>query len=456
MSEAGNGLSKVLRPVDAIMIVIGNVVGVGIFTTTGFIAAEIADAWLILSVWLLGGVLTLMGSLTYGELGAAFPRAGGDYVYLSEAYGPLAGFLVGWVGFLIINPGSVASLSLGLAEYLLPLAAGKQTMEMPILTKAVALAAIVVFSGINILSLRLASRVQNLVSLLSLITIVGVVVAGFALGQGNWSNFNFTDPEAGFGDVFGPAMVSVFFTYSGWFVAAYVASEIKNPQKWLPRTLIIGSLVVCVLYMLVNALYIYALPVLRMQGVVDIMRLAYENMFGFTASALVSVMILIAILGSLNSVILTSPRIYFAMARDGLFPNLVGKAHPKLHTPVWAIVIQACLSCVMVLVGNFYQLLSYTVFFMLLTSIATAIGVIVMRKKRPTLERPYRVPGYPLIPLLFIAAYVWIGLRIFLHNPTDSLIGLGITASGVPFYLWWRKAGHALWSPGPSGQGQER
>ena len=456
MSEAGNGLSKVLRPVDAIMIVIGNVVGVGIFTTTGFIAAEIADAWLILSVWLLGGVLTLMGSLTYGELGAAFPRAGGDYVYLREAYGPLAGFLVGWVGFLIINPGSVASLSLGLAEYLLPLATGKQTMEMPILTKAVALCAIVVFSGINILSLRLASRVQNLVSLLSLITIVSVVVAGFALGQGDWSHFTFTDSKAGFGDVFGPAMVSVFFTYSGWFVAAYVASEIKNPQKWLPRTLIIGSLVVCVLYMLVNALYIYALPVLRMQGVVDIMRLAYETMFGFAASALVSVMILVAILGSLNSVILTSPRIYFAMARDGLFPNLVGKAHPKLHTPVWAIVIQGCLSCVMVLVGNFYQLLSYTVFFMLLTSIATAIGVIVMRKKRPDLERPYRVPGYPLIPLLFIAAYVWIGLRIFLHSPTDSLIGLGITASGVPFYLWWQKAGHALWSPGPSQQGQER
>lgn len=440
MADQGNGLDKVLRPVDAMMIVIGNVVGVGIFTTTGFIAADIADAWLILSVWLLGGVLTLLGSLSYGELGAAFPRAGGDYVYLREAYGPLAGFLVGWVGFLIINPGSIASLALGLAEYMLPLASGRSTAEMPMLTKIVALAAIAGFSAVNVLSLRLASRVQNLVSGLGLLTIIVVVAAGFALGKGDWSHFAYSDGKAGVNDVFGPAMVSVFFTYSGWFVASYVASEIKNPQKWLPRTLIISSLVVCALYMLVNALYIYAIPVPQMNGVVDIMRLACDSLFGFGASALVSAMIMVAILGSLNSVILTSPRIYYAMARDGLFPALIGRAHPRLHTPAWAIIIQGALSCCLVVVGNFYQLLSYTVFFMLLTSIAAAMGVIVVRYKQPGLARPYQVPGYPLTPLVFCAAYAWIAVRIFLHNPPHAIIGLAITITGIPFYLWWSKS----------------
>ena len=437
MAGDGNGLSKTLRPVDAVMIVIGNVVGVGIFTTTGFIAADLPDAWLILAVWLLGGVLTLLGALTYGELGAAFPRAGGDYVYLREAYGPLAGFLVGWVGFLIINPGSVASLALGLAEYLLPLATGQEAAIHPVGAKVVALAAVLLFSGLNIFSLRWASRAQNLVSGLALLTILGVVIAGFALGRGDWSRFAFTPLQGSWGNVFGPAMVSVFFTYSGWFVAAYVASEMKEPRRWLPPVLALSALVVTVLYLLVNALYVYALPVKSMQGVVDIMRLACDSMFGPWASALVSVMIVLAILGSLNSVILTAPRIYFAMSRDGLFPRFAGQVHATYRTPALAISAQALLACVLVLVGDFYRLLSYTVFFMLLTSTATAVGVMVLRLRRPNLERPYRVWAYPLTPLLFCLAYAWIAVRIFWHSPWDSTMGLLITLTGVPFFWWW-------------------
>lgn len=437
MTDRGNGLSKTLRPVDAVMIVIGNVIGVGIFTTTGFIAADLADAWLIIAVWVLGGGLTLMGALTYGELGAAFPRAGGDYVYLREAYGPLAGFLVGWIGFMIINPGSIASLALGLVEYLLPLVTGQAAEARPVTAKAVALGAIVLFSALNVVSLRWASRVQNTVSGLSLLTIVVVVVAGFALGRGDWGHFTYAEPGVAWPDVFGPAMISVFFTYSGWFVAAYVASEIKAPQRWLPRTLIIGAAVVTTLYVLVNLLYIYALPVPEMRGVVDIMRLVCQALFGFEASALVSAMIVVAILGSLNSVVLTAPRIYFAMARDGLFPQLAARAHPRYHTPVWAIVIQGLLSCGLVLVGNFYQLLSYTVFFMLLTSTATALGVVVIRLRRPELPRPYKTPGYPLTPLVFSALYAWIAARIFWHGPLEATLGLLLALTGVPVYLWW-------------------
>ncbi|ADK85006.1 amino acid permease-associated region [Desulfarculus baarsii DSM 2075] len=438
MSDKCNGLERALRPLDAVMIVVGNVVGVGIFTTTGFIAGDIADAWLIMAVWLLGGALTLLGALSYGELGAAFPRAGGDYVYLREAYGPLAGFLVGWVGFFIINPGSIAALALGLAEYLLPLAAGPA--EYPVAKKVVALAVIVLFSALNYFSVRWACRVQNAVSGLGLLTIIVVAAAGFIWGRGDWANFDFHGPSASLADLFGPAMVSVFFTYSGWFVSAYVAGELKEPQKSLPISLIISSLLVMALYVLMNALYIYALPVPGMAGVVDIARQACLALFGGPwAANLVSLMIIVAILGSLNSVVLTAPRIYYAMASDEVFPARLARVHPRFRTPHWAIGAQTVLSCLLVLVGNFYQLLSYTVFFMLLTSTATALGVFVLRRRKPDLTRPYKVWGYPYTTLAFVAAYAWIAARIFWHNPWDAAMGLLITLSGVPFYLWWSR-----------------
>jgi len=266
MAETENGLKKTLRPVDAVMIVVGNVVGVGIFTTTGFIAGDLPDARLIMAVWLFGGLLTLFGALSYGELGAAFPRAGGDYVYLREAYGPLAGFLVGWVGFFIINPGSIAALALGFVEYLLPLTVRDPGAVSPTAAKAVAVSVILLFTVVNLLSVRWASRAQNLVCGLSLLTMILMLGAGFLWGTGNWGHFHARSDSASVGDLFGPAMISVFFTYSGWFVSAYVASEMKEPQKTLPLSLIAGSILVTLLYTGMNLFYIYALPVSEMKG----------------------------------------------------------------------------------------------------------------------------------------------------------------------------------------------
>ncbi len=445
MAETDNGLKKTLRPLDAVMIVVGNVVGVGIFTTTGFIAGDIPDARLIMAVWLFGGLLTLFGALSYGELGAAFPRAGGDYVYLREAYGPLAGFLVGWVGFSIINPGSIAALALGFVEYLMPLAVREPGAVSPIAAKAVGVSVILVFTAVNLLSVRWASRAQNLVCGLNLLTMILMLGAGFLWGAGNWDHFQARSDSASIGDLFGPAMISVFFTYSGWFVSAYVASEMKDPRKTLPLSLIAGSILVTILYTAMNLFYIYALPVSDMKGAVDIARRASEALLGSGASILVSVMILFGILGSLNSVILTAPRITFAMAGDGLFPAILGAVHPRTSTPYWAIAVQALVSCLMVMAGSFYQLLSYTVFFMLLSCIATAAGVFVLRIRRPGLERPYRVWGYPVTTLVFVCSYAWIAVRIFLHDPRNAAIGLLITLTGVPFFLLWnrsrRKAG---------------
>lgn len=437
-SSSDAGLVKTLRPIDAVMIVVGNVVGVGIFTTTGFIAAELPDARLIMGAWLLGGLLTILGALAYGELGAAFPRAGGDYVYLREAYGPLAGFLVGWVGFFIINPGSIAALGLGLAEYLLPLVVRDPEAIGSGMKNGTALGAIFSFSLLNYVSLRWASRAQNLVSGLNLLTMVLILAVGFLWGSGNWGHLTHRAPDAALGGLFGPAMVSVFFTYSGWFVAAYVAGEMKDPQRTLPLALLAASLIVTVLYLLMNLFYLYALPVPEMDGMVDIARRASEALLGSGAAIFFSIMILLGILGSLNSVILTAPRIYFAMARDRLFPRFMGRAHHRFRTPHQAVVVQAAVAAVMVLAGTFYQLLAYTVFFMLLTSVATVAGLFVLRHRRPDLERPFKVRGYPVTPLLFIAAYAWIGVRLFLYNPTNALIGLLIAISGVPFYFFWK------------------
>ncbi len=433
------GLKKTLRPVDAVMIVVGNVIGVGIFTTTGFIAGDLPDASLIIAVWVLGGVLTLFGALTYGELGAMYPRAGGDYVYLKEAYGPLAGFMVGWVGFFIINPGSMAALALGLTEYLLPLVGAGGEDLSPVVQKVTALTMILVFTFINYVSVQWSSWAQNLLSGFNLVTIVIMVSAGFIFGSGSWENFDYHSKTTSVNDLFGPAMVSVFFTYSGWFVSAYVASEMKNPRKTLPFSLIISSLVVTVVYIVMNVFYIYALSIPAMDGVVDIARRASESLLGGQASVLFSIMIVCAILGSLNSVTLTAPRIYYAMARDGLFPIRLGMVHPRFKTPHYSIAIQAVIACVLILAGNFYQLLSYTVFFMLLTCIATAFGVFFLRFRKPQLKRPYKVWGYPFTTIVFVAAYAWISIRVFLYNPRDALIGIFIVLIGIPFFMYWRK-----------------
>lgn len=432
-------LAKTLRPFDAVMIVVGNVVGVGIFTTTGFIAGDIPDAGLIMAVWLFGGFLTLLGALSYGELGSAFPRAGGDYVYLREAYGPLAGFLVGWVGFFIINPASIAALALGSTEYLLPIATADPSTLPSFVAKGIAIVLIVVFSSINTCSVRWASMTQNIVCGLNLLIILLVVCAGFIWGTGEWNHFRLSSPHSTWRDLFGPAMVSVFFTYSGWFVSAYVASEMKDASRTLPLSLIVSSLIVTVLYLLMNAFYIYALPVPEMKGVIDIARRASHMLLGERISVLVAVMVLLAILGSLNSVILTAPRIYYAMARDGLFPRVLGDVHNRCRTPHYAIALQGVLSCAMVLAGSFYQLLSYSVFFMILSSIATAAAVFVLRFRAPSLERPYKAWAYPFTPLVFVVCYSWIAVRVFLYNPTNALVGMAITLTAVPFFVYWRR-----------------
>lgn len=429
-------LKKNIGLFSAVMIVVGNVVGIGIFTTTGFLAQELPDPRSILLIWVIGGGLTLCGALTYGELGGSLPRTGGDYVYLREAYGPWAGFLLGWVGFFVINPGSIAALSLGLIKYLFPLLG---TASSAAREKLAAIAFIILISGINYRGTRWGSGFQNLFSILNLLIILSIVTLGLSLGTGDVAHFAPAPGQVPLGRLFGPAMIAVIFTYSGWFVSAYVAGEMKHPGRDLPRSLVYSSIIVTVLYLAMNVLYLYALPVEEMQGVVEIARTACHSLLGAPAAGWVSAMIILAILGSLNSVILTSPRIYYAMARDGVFFSKAGNTHPRYHTPHLSIILQAVIASILVIWGSFYQLLTYVVVIMLVSSIATASGLFVLRIRRPQLDRPYRVWGYPISPLIFLAAYCWIAMSIVIEKPCESALGILVTASGIPFYLYWRK-----------------
>jgi len=345
---------------------------------------------------------------------------------------------VGWVGFFIINPGSIAALSLGLAKYSLLFFPGEGWHHLWG-EKFLAIFTVLVLSIVNYLGVKRASRLQNIFSGFNLIIILLIVTVGFIWGSGNLDHFRFSANNLCCGDLLGTAMIAVIFTYSGWFVSAYVASEMKNPERNLPLSLIYSSLIVITVYVLMNIFYIYALPIPEMKGVIEIAGYAYNSLFGPRAARMVSLAIIFAILGSLNSVILTAPRVYYAMARDGIFFKKAGIVHPRYRTPYFSLIFQSGVAALLILWGNFYQLLAYVVFVMLLTSIATATGVVILRIRFPHLNRPYKVWGYPYTTLIFLFTYVWIAFKVFCGKPYESLLGIIITLSGIPFYFYWRR-----------------
>jgi len=456
-ASSGHGeLERRLNLFDATMIIVGNIIGVGIFTTTGLIADALPNPTVIISVWVLGGALTLCGALTYAELGAALPRAGGEYVFVKEAYGPLFGFLNGWTYFSVGNPGSIAAMAIGLSfnvQRFWPRASlTSDLVKIPFVGQslrfsagqALAILIILLFSTINYCGVRAGSLTQNVLTVAKLGAILAIAILGFLLGTGSWHNLAHaqTGPApAGFLGQLSLAMVAVIFAFTGWFTSTYVASEIKEPQRNVPYSIIWGTLIVMTVYVLINVAYLYALPVEQMKGVVNVAETAARALFGDAASVYVSLAIVVSILGAINSVILTAPRIYFAMARDGLFFPMAARVHPRFKTPGNSIVIQAVWSCVLVLSGSFSQLLTYTVVAMLAFSIMTGSANLVLRRTRPHLGRPYRTHGSPWVPGIFVLCYALILVNIVTSRPKEGLLGLAIVGLGVPIYFYWKRRG---------------
>jgi APA family basic amino acid/polyamine antiporter len=424
-------LKRSLNLFDATLIIIGNVVGAGIFTTSGFLAGELPHPLYFIGIWIIGGLLTLCGALTYAEMAGMFPHSGGDYQFLKAAYGPWAGFLLGWVSFWVINPGSIAALSIALVSYV----KGFITLN-PFPEKLLATGIICLLSFVNCRGIRISGTAQDIFTLGNVLIIVIFIAGGLAFGKGSWQNFTVVSTASlPLSKLFGPAMIAVIFTYSGWFVSAYIGEEIKKPERNLPLSLLFGAIAVTVLYTFINLTYLYAVPLSKLKDVVNIAQITAETLFmpGFAYTIILS--IILAITASINATILAGSRIYYAMAYDGIFWAPFKQLHPFYNTPHLSILIQMLLASLLVFIGTFTQLLSYVVFTMLLTSVATGIAHIVLRQRNPALQRPYRTWGYPVIPLVFIGFYMVIAIQIAYARPLTSIVGLCIALSGLPFYF---------------------
>jgi len=431
-------LKRRLNLLDATLLIIGNVVGAGIFTTSGFLAGELPQPLFFIGIWIIGGLLTLCGALTYAEMAGMFPHSGGDYQFLKAAYGPWAGFLLGWVSFWIINPGSIAALSIALVSYM----KGFFFLNTVLSEKLMAVGIISVLSFVNYRGVRLSGTTQDIFTSGNLIIVFVLIVGGLLVSQnGNWQHFTVVSPVSlPFGKLFGPAMIAVIFTYSGWFVTAYIGGEIKHPERNLPLSLLLGTSIVTIIYTLINVTYLYALSLSRLKDVVNVAQVTAETLFNRGFTQVVSFSIILAIAASINATILAGTRIYYAMASDNIFWSPLKKLHPMYNTPYVSVVSQTILACLFVMVGTFDQLLSYVVFVMILSSIATGVAHFALRWRRPDLTRPYRTWGYPVVPLLFISFYSWIAIQIAYARPTTSVFGILITLSGLPFYIWYKRS----------------
>lgn len=458
-AEQGKSEVKLVRQLglfDSTMILVGIVIGSGIFLTTGIMAKSIPSPSLILLAWIVGGLLALAGALTYAELGASLPEAGGQYVYLREAYGPLSGFLFGWISFMVYMPGSVAALGVAFAEYLGYFFPSLSTNSIIFSTaifgssfeyslswgQIVGIVLILFLTIVNYIGVIFGKIIQNTFTLLKIGTLLAIIFLGFAIGKGTSIDFTLNPTGLNMSQLiigFGIALVAVSWAFDGWNNVNFVAGEIKNPRKTLPLALILGTSLLIVLYVLTNYIYLYALPISEMMGVVRIAEKATSALFGGATAALISVAVMISTFGAANGCILAGPRIYYAMAKDKLFFKKMSEVHPRFRTPGLAILIQGIWACILTLTGTFDQLITFVMFVAIIFYITGATAVFTLRKKQPNLPRPYKTWGYPVVPILFIIASVGILFNTLIERPVESIAGLGFTAVGIPIYFYWRR-----------------
>jgi APA family basic amino acid/polyamine antiporter len=443
---------------DSTMMLVGIVIGSGIFLTTGIMAQSLPSSGMILLAWIFGGLIVLCGALTYAELGAAMPEAGGQYVYLKEAYSPLYGFLFGWQLFLVSMSGAIAALAAAFAEYFgsfFPLLSNQNIIFSTHLNlfnhshvfslsmgQLIAVAIIIVLSGINYIGVAPGKIIQDIITLVKIGIIVVFIIFGFTSGTAALANVSFSSTGLNLGQLligFGIALIAVFWAFDGWHNINYIAGEIKRPHRNLPYALIWGTLIIILLYVLVNVVYFLALPVEGMTGVVRIAEKAANSLFGRAAAGILSAAVLISIFGALHGAIFVGPRVYYAMAKDKLFFQRAARVHPRFRTPGTAIICQAIWACFLALTGTFEQLFTFAMFINILFWTAAAASVFKLRKKYPELPRPYKTWGYPFTPLVFIIVLTVILINGLIEKPVESLAGLGLAVIGIPIYYVWRK-----------------
>jgi len=431
------GLPRVLGFWDIIGIIVGGVIGSGIFIVPADVAREVQAPLLILAVWVVGGLLSYFGALSSSELGAAYPHAGGIYVYLREAYGSLLAFLFGWTLFLVIDSGAIATLAVAFSTSYLTHFIKLTPWEAKLIS--VGLIAFLVI--VNYIGVKAGAALQNFLTIIKFAALVGICGVVFILGKGNASNFVTPPlPHLSFGLLgpFGVALVATLWAYKGWEAATYSAGETKKPERNLPLGLLVGTLICIIIYVLTNLAYLYVIPSGTMANSPKIASDAMNLVIGPVGASIIAFIILFSIAGAANATVMTSPRVYFAMARDGLFFQKVAEVHPRFLTPHFSIVAIGVWSAILSISGTFEQLFTYVIFGEWVFFGLTVAAVIILRKKKPDLPRPYKTWGYPVTPIIFCLAAVFISLNSLINAFGSAFRGLLIILLGVPAYLYWK------------------
>jgi len=438
-----NGLKRELGLFSLTNIVIANMIGAGVLTLAGFLLVELPNPLLMMALWLIGGLGALCGAVCYGQLAAAFPQAGGEYAFLSRLFHPLAGFLSGWISFFVGFSAPIAAAALAFVEYMarafpviLNIGIGSGPGAGAIAKKAYAMAVIVIFTLMHRRGVRFGARIQNGLTLIKIAGIILFVTAGFAFGKGNIGHL-FQGGKLSFSlaqcKSIGLSFLWIMFAYSGWNASAYIGSEARTPTRNLPRSLILGTAVVVVLYLAMNLLYVYALPRGEISGTASIAGLAAARLFGRSLEQVISVFIAFALFSSLSAYIMLGPRVYFSMAQDNLFFRFAADVHPRYHVPSKSILFQGLIACAMVLIGTFDQLLTYLGFALGIFPILAVLGLFKLRQRGMSAGR---LIGFPLAAIFFITTSVLMLVFSFLERPRESIVAILTLLLGMPLYYF--------------------
>ncbi len=455
-----SSLRRELTVVSATALVVSNMIGTGIFTTTGFLAGDLGQVSLVLAIWAVGGIVAVAGCLVYAELGVNFPLSGGEYVYLREAWGPGWGFLSGWVSFFAGFSAPIAAGALAISAYLsyffpslAPGAANQRALAGLAWLhlgngQLLALVVISSFALINILGIKLAANVQTMLTLLKLAVLTGFLTLAFSVGNGHWQHFAEATARTSSHNLalqFAVSLTFVMFAYSGWNAATYVAEEIRSPERTLPVVMVAGTILVAVIYLVANVAFIYALPLASLKGVLRVGSEAAKALFQGRGGAIFSGLMAAALLSCVSAMVIVGPRVYYAMAQKGHFFSSAGRVHPRWGTPAAAIIFQTVASAVMILTGTFEALIYYIGFMLVLFAALATAGIFHLRK-RPGWKKLRAVDfWYPTVPAVFLVASGGMLISTVQLRPRESLLGLVTIVCGALFYWWrFRKAGYPV------------
>jgi len=451
-------LARRLGFTSAMMVVIGSVIGSGIFLTPQNVAATVQVPGVMLFVWVLTGILTLAGALTNAEIANEIPDAGGQYVFFRVLYGDLLAFLFGWSAFIVYQTGSIAAIAVAFARYFgyfvdLPvLPPSIEAWQLPLIgnihpfeaigVKLVAIGAIVLMAVINYLGVQFGGFVQNLFTSAKILAIGGIIVLSIGFGSGNAANFFPLWGEPASGNLLtaiGVAMIATLWSYDGWNSLTFMAGEVKNPRRTIPLALVLGTIAIIFIYVLTNIAYLYILPIEQIASSKLVAADVVESVLPGLGGGLIAAVVMVSTFGGVNATSMTTARVYYAMSADKLFFKGMEKTHPVYKTPGRALIIQAVWACILTLSGTYDQLFTYVVFAAWIFYALGAAGIFIMRRKMPNPERGYRVPLYPVVPLVFVAVATWFVVNTLLVQTADSVVGALLLLAGVPFYIHWKR-----------------